>query len=311
MKVELPETYQAEDLEEQARTALGSFVEQRLREGTAPYQAAFQESRQMVRRLFEATDNLRSLTPEVVQASPWLMEPARYLGGPPLSQDDLDTLAGGKIVGRKNLDAVAARQAIDAVMAFLDPFRCPWLAEDHSPTKSQIEAAIDWTASLWAVERCKTSRRGESSARQERAVAALFRRCGLNEMKGLKRIKSLDELPRNHFTREVILGNAKADLAVRLAEGRLLAVECKVSNSALNSVKRLNRETVGKADAWRTVYGQQVITVAVLAGVFKVSNLVDAQREGVFIIWDHDLSPLEAFVRRTTEGDASEAGDAG
>jgi hypothetical protein len=132
----------------------------------------------------------------------------------------------------------------------------------------------------------------------------------LIETKGLKRIHSLDELPRNHFTREVILGNAKADLAVRLADGRLLAVECKVSNSALNSVKRLNRETVGKADSWRTLYGQQVITAVVLAGVFKVSNLIDAQQDGVFLVWDHDFSPLEAFVRRTTGGDAGK-GDHG
>lgn len=98
------------------------------------------------------------------------------------------------------------------------------------------------------------------------------------------------------FTREVLLAQAKADLAVRLNQGRLLAIECKVSNSAVNSVKRLNRETSGKAEHRRTTYGQQVVTVAVLSGVFKVSSLVDAQASGVYIAWAQDLEPLRRFV---------------
>jgi hypothetical protein len=298
----LPNTYTAEELDVQARLALAVFVQKRLKEGTAPYRAAFREAREVVQRMFQATDNLRALTVEVVQDSPWLIEPARYLGGPPLSQDDLDTLTGGKIAHRKSVDRETASRAVDALRSFLDPFRCPWLAGSQTPSQLQLDAAIDWTASLWAVERCKTSRRGESSSMQEKAVAAMFHQCGLTEAKRLRRIRSLDELSRDHFTREVIVGNAKADLAVRLSDGRFLAVECKVSNSALNSVKRLNRETVGKAETWRTLYGQQVVTAAVLGGVYKVSNLIDAQKAGVFIFWEHDLDPLEAFVRRTTSG---------
>jgi hypothetical protein len=37
------------------------------------------------------------------------------------------------------------------------------------------------------------------------------------------------------------------------------------------------RETVGKAQEWRRAYGEQVVTAAVLGGVFKVSSLVAAQ----------------------------------
>jgi hypothetical protein len=112
----------------------------------------------------------------------------------------------------------------------------------------------------------------------------------------LRRIQSLDELDRGRFTSEIILGDAKADFAVRLRDGRLLAIECKASNSALNSVKRLNRETAGKAERWHNLYGQQILTMAVLSGVFKVSNLMDAQSAGVFIAWQHDLRPLRDFV---------------
>ena len=94
---------------------------------------------------------------------------------------------------------------------------------------------------------------------------------------------------------------AKADLAVRLLDGRLLAIECKVSNSAINSVKRLNRETAGKAGQWRDGYGKQVVSAAVLSGVFKVGNLVDAQTAGVHIFWDHDLSSLRTYIQETCQ----------
>jgi len=297
----LPGKYSAEELEQHAQYALERFVRERLEEGTGPYRGAFQQAREVVAHLFEATDNLRNLTPEVVAAEPELLEAARYLGGPPLSQDDLDTLAGASVAKRKHLPLDTARKALVAVKSFLDPFRCPWLGTNAPPSPSALEAAINWTASLWAVERCRTMRRGTSSAVQEKAVAAAFRKCKLEPVSHLRRIRSLDELPRRHFTREVVLGTAKADLALRLSDGRLLAVECKVSNSALNSVKRLNRETVGKAENWRTLYGQQVITAAVLAGVFKVSSLIAAQEAGVFLFWEHDLHTLTEFVRRCTK----------
>ena len=96
---------------------------------------------------------------------------------------------------------------------------------------------------------------------------------------------------------EVVAWGLRNAFGLRFSpDGRLLAIECKVSNSAINSVKRLNRETVGKAERWRTHYGQQVVTAVVLSGVFKVSDLIDAQAAGVFIVWQQDLGPLKGFV---------------
>ncbi len=297
----LPRILAADQLEQQSAAALRAFVNQRLKEGTGPYEKAYRRIRPIVEKLFASTNNLHDLNPSVFHVQPALVEAARYLGGPPLSQDDLDTLSGGNVSSRKKIDPELASKAVEAIEAFLDPFRFSWLSSHKKPTKSTIQAAIDWTTSLWAVEKCKTARRGESSALQEKKVAAEFRSAGLQELQGIRRIESLDELPRAHFTSEIILGVGKADLAVRLNDGRLLAVECKVSNSALNSVKRLNRETVGKAERWRTLYGQQVITAAVLAGVFKVSNLMEAQGAGLFIFWEHELTPLREFVEQTSK----------
>ena len=87
-------------------------------------------------------------------------------------------------------------------------------------------------------------------------------------------------------------------MPIRLRDGRLLALECKVSNGPKNSWKRLQREVGGKADTWGRAYGTQIITGAVLAGVFDLKCLVDAQnRQNVALFWQHDLAPLIEFAR--------------
>ena len=93
------------------------------------------------------------------------------------------------------------------------------------------------------------------------------------------------------------VANAKCDVPVGLHDGRLLLIECKVSNSSLNSIKRLIRETVGKRDVWNRVFGERAITAAVLAGVFDLKHLEEAQRRGVTLFWEGDLQPLAEFVQ--------------
>jgi hypothetical protein len=63
-----------------------------------------------------------------------------------------------------------------------------------------------------------------------------------------------------------------------LWDRRIMAIECKVSNSSTNSVKRLNRGAAGKAEKWLHEFGALgVVPVAVLSGVYKLHNLVGAQ----------------------------------
>ena len=57
------------------------------------------------------------------------------------------------------------------------------------------------------------------------------------------------------FLTQTNLGTDNADVIVRLDDGRLLAIECKGSNSEINSRKRLNKEAVQNARAWLTGFG--------------------------------------------------------
>jgi hypothetical protein len=142
-----------------------------------------------------------------------------------------------------------------------------------------------------------TELRTLSSSRQEQAVADLLERCGFVRTTG-GAISLLDDMPRGSYRRETLVAGTKCDVRVRLHDGRLLLVECKVSNSGVNSVKRLNRECGGKAAIWRSAFGRSAVPAAVLAGVFQLVNLRDAQSTaGLTLFWEHDLIPLERFLR--------------
>lgn len=79
-----------------------------------------------------------------------------------------------------------------------------------------------------------------------------------------------------------------------------MPIECKVSNSSTNSVKRLNNDAAVKATVWRGDFGAlQVVPAAVLSGVYKLHNLEDAQRRGLTIYWAHRLSDLMQWIAGT------------
>ena len=79
-----------------------------------------------------------------------------------------------------------------------------------------------------------------------------------------------------------------------------MAIECKVSNSATNSVKRLNNDAAAKAEAWLKDFGtRQVVPAAVLSGVYKLHNLEEAQNRGLALFWAHDLKALTEWIATT------------
>ena len=111
----------------------------------------------------------------------------------------------------------------------------------------------------------------------------------------------LDAAPApGEFCGESKLGDTRADLVVRLYDRRAMSVECKASNSAVNSFKRINHEAVGKARAWLADFGgRQIVPCAVISGVFNPANLETAQAEGLALIWSHRLDDLADFVEAT------------
>lgn len=287
-------------LEAHRRQAVADFIDERTNEGSVRYRTVYAANLAVVRELFAATDDLLRFTDgSALAANPKLTRTARYLGGPPISADDLDTLAATKIANRTRMDADLARKAAGVIETALDWERFPWLFETprRTPTDAERETAIRWTAGLQTVQEVQTGRRGESAARQEQTVERTLEAVGFAKV-GRRPIDITGGLGRGEFCREALVVGTKCGVPVGLRDGRLLLIECKVSNSQTNSVKRLNRECGGKARTWRQAFGDRAVTAAVLSGVFKLKNLREAQaNDRVVIFWEHDLSALAAFVR--------------
>jgi XamI restriction endonuclease len=224
----------------------------------------------------------------------------RYLGAPPISTDDLETLAEAQLSAAAAQDVTGKRQRLVAVMrAFLDPRRFPWVEQHRAPTESELSAAVLATTTLIASQRVQTLRRGDEKAMVEGAVKGLLVGMGWQAAsKSSNGIRNLlnDSPPLNHFLSQVNLGSDNADVVVRLGDGRLLAIECKGSNSEINSRKRLNKEAVQNARAWLARFGDQVVPAVALQGVFKGSYVAEAQTTPMLIFWGHRLDDLHGFI---------------
>jgi hypothetical protein len=248
-----------------------------------------------VRRGFRLSNNLRQISGDVFRVDPDIWQMFRYVCAPPVSQEDFWTLVGGPKFRRVPADF--ADDAALAIVDVVDPVRFPWVGDERDPTPHELDAAVLATTCLWAAQDLGTQRRSESSKRQEAAVGAALRGAGLTLDESRTPVRFADGMTRGTYSSERLLAGAKCDVPARLHDGRLLAIECKVSNGPKNGWKRVNREVGGKAQTWRAEFGNQVLTAAVLDGVFDLASLKTARDGGVLVFWEHDLDPLVAFVR--------------
>lgn len=230
------------------------------------------------------------------------LEVLRYLSGPPVSADDLKVLLQAKSLAAKRFEAEP--DLLDRLMGFIqdwhDRRRFPWLSESREPEEHDRNAAILATSALLAMRRLETMRRKTGKKFQEQFVGMQLRRSGFTQMP-TRHVKTLNRAPGpNNFCCESMFGSRKADFIVGLPDGRTMALECKVSNSATNSIKRLNNDAAVKATTWRSDFGAiQVVTAAVLGGVYAIRNLIDAQERGLTLFWVHDLPAMIDWIRST------------
>ncbi|MBI5480834.1 MAG: XamI family restriction endonuclease [Deltaproteobacteria bacterium] len=255
----------------------------------------------LLEKLIDMTD-VASLDDDViveVLSDESLLQAFRYLAGPPVSADDLRVLADAPSLTPKALKQhpAMARTVFETVLQGLDRRRFPWVTEKREPSEAERQAAVVASTALMATQRLATDRRNEGKEAQEQAVFRSLRQIGFRRV-AARGIATLDDAPEpGEFCPESMLGGRKADVVVRLHDRRVLAIECKVSNSSTNSIKRLNNDAAVKAVAWIEEFGtRQLRPAAVLSGVFKLRNLVDAQQRGLTLWWAHRLSKLTDWI---------------
>jgi hypothetical protein len=276
-----------------------------MQEPLEQYLEAFEQRRNAVDDLIETTVDLTALLDKAVEllADEDLLSAVRYLAGPPISNDGLRTLADDASLapGRLRRDPAMARRVMEVVLLGVDRARFPWLTEHREPTEPERHAAVIATAALLAQRSVMTSRANESKEEQEQAVKDRLRAGDFTEVER-RSIQGISDAPEvGTFCGESMFGARKADIVVRLYDGRVMPTEAKVSNSSTNSVKRLNNDAAAKARQWIQEFGtRSVVPVAVLAGVFKLHNLRSAQdTDGLTIFWAHNLDAMMAWIDST------------
>jgi len=299
-----PPVWTDDQLEAARIKAIAAFSKERLEEPLEDYLEAFDEYQGHVEEVLETTVDLTELdtTALDVLGDTRLLEAFRYLAGPPISEDDLKVLADARSLTRSTLEGTPelVQRLIGVVRQVLDRRRFAWVVEGREPTEAERNAAVLASAALMAASRAQTRRRTLGKDQQEEMVKAALRELGFMEVPS-RTIKTISHAPSpGQFCGESVLGNRKGDIIVRLWDDRVMPIECKVSNSSTNSVKRLNNDAAVKATSWKTDFGlRQVVPSAVLSGVYKLHNLRDAQERGLALFWAHDLTPLTEWITKT------------
>lgn len=302
-----PPRWTTAELAEDAATSASKFRAERLAV-TGSWGAHYTQARGKFELLFEKLSDLNpgAITDDSLAAAygQGLGEALRYLAGPPISDDDLQVIADVESIapGILKKDPAALRKVFSVIERVIDPHRFPWMEAGEAPTEQQREAALLASSVLLAAQRIATERRNEGKDNQETMVKDYLRTLGFTEAPTVA-INTIVKGPQAmQFCAECQLGERKADVVVRLHDTRLMAIECKVSNSSTNSVKRLNNDAAVKAEYWIKQFGiAQVVPAAALAGVFKVLNLEQAQSRGLCLFWTHDLEKLGAFIESTKQ----------
>ncbi len=224
-----------------------------------------------------------------------------YTAAPPISQDDLKTVAKAKLSRKAILDAKGGDGArIAAILkSHIDPERFPWIEKNRAATKDEVRDAIMATAAMLAAQRVQTIRRNAAKLLEETVKEELVA-LGFKEVPR-KPITTMGHAPPpGSFMGETKVVGHRADVVVRLPDQRLLLIECKVSNSEVNSFKRVVADTGGKAPSWyRDLGAANVVACAVLKGVFKKDNLLHVQDDkDVYIFWSHRLEDMANYIGR-------------
>jgi hypothetical protein len=306
-----PIRWKLPQLKADAKTARDLFRHERVGEPLALYEQFFAKFAVIFRETIGQLPNLAAdpIDPSLIAAMVTgrdQQKAFRYLTAPPISEDDLKaladtTLAPSVLAGDANL----AKRVRDTVMTILDPHRFPWMiqsrrAKGAKPSSDEIERAVIASAVLAAAREVETHRRNTSKDGQEQAVKDLLISAKFKEV-AVREIPMLTAAPKpGEFCGETRLAGTRADVVVRLHDQRVMAIECKVSNSSVNSYKRIVHDTGGKAATWyRTLGDAQVVPAAVMSGVFSVANLENVQNNmRVALFWQHRLQDLASFVKK-------------
>src|SRR5438128_1552954 len=144
----LPKRWTKAELRSDAAVAKSAFRDARLLEPLDLYNQFFTAFADIFRELI---DKLPNVTADPVDAELIAdlidgrdaQKAFRYLTAPPISEDDLETVADATLTpSRLRTDPGSAKRIRDTVLTIIDPHRFPWVAEGRQPSNAERERAV-------------------------------------------------------------------------------------------------------------------------------------------------------------------------
>lgn len=269
----------------------------------ADWDTAIREARALLADALRKSDSLHAVD-KALRSSGEHMLAFRHLTAPPISQDQfaLACPQWSKSSEKPNAHPLNAAVA-SAVAAQFDIRRSrpltPWISQGRKPHIAEIKRLLWSVAPLLASQRVATLQRNRAASEQEQAVVALLLSKGWTKLPTPPQMSS-GTIPVRHFMHKTRFATASAtpqevDIALGLNGAIVLATECKVSNDATNSIKRVN-DVLKKAKAWKDHWGNFVKPAALLQGVIAAKDVHRLLDEGVEVFWSHDLPQLESWI---------------
>ncbi|MEQ1930291.1 MAG: XamI family restriction endonuclease [Parvularculaceae bacterium] len=268
-------------------------------------------------KVWRATrSDLRSKAANTLSATAWLSDiegaicasaahisVLRRLMAPPMSQDQFSLLCAQYSKGRENAGGSVAPEKAKAISKIILDWRdrelTKWLDERRGPTDSEVEMATESLALLMAAQSAVTNQRTLAAATQERAAIELLASKGWTK-KSAPLITQSAQLSVREFMHKTRFATKTASQEVDIAcglggSGVILAMECKVTNDATNSVKRIN-DILKKAKAWQDHWGNFVRTGALLQGVIAYKDVHRLLDDDVVVFWSHSLADFSDWL---------------
>jgi hypothetical protein len=288
--------------QEQSQVALSAFSASVSRaDEAAEWRAAKGEWRSAAAGTLAATANLRNIA-AAVRASAGHLAVLRRLLSPPLSQDQLRLRCPAYSKAAENNGSPVmedrARIIANFIFEWRDPQLTPWIDAGAEPSADELRATTEALALLIAAQTSLTSKRTLLAAKQEAAVLELLAARGWRQ-KSAPLITQRAQLSVREFMHKTRFATAsnpqEVDIACGMGREIILAMECKVTNDATNSIKRIN-DILKKARAWQIHWGNSVRTAALLQGVIAYKDVRRLLEENVLVFWSHRLEDFAVWL---------------
>ncbi|HVA01154.1 MAG TPA: XamI family restriction endonuclease [Terriglobia bacterium] len=284
---------------------------------------AYRDSRKQtiddVERGLRLTEDLRLITPKIIQSNPEILQMLRMSTCPPLARDRLIGLANStrNFVGRMEKGKIPPKLAPEVVLdhlhkistvitKMLDVDVFPWLEERRLPTAEERYRSSTIVADRLCGAVADPIVRNAQERRQLSVVEQHLVAKGYKHKPHPAGIPIMEMEPGTFsFRMNVLVKPSKTDAkTVKIPIDAViqpknvkkpcfpLLIEAKSAGDFTNVNKR-RKEEATKINQLKATYGEEVIFVLFLCGYFDAAYLGYEAAEGIDWIWEHRTSDLD------------------